>query len=223
MRDAIRAGAIGFTTSRSPSHETPDGRPVASRLANWDEVRRLVGAMGEMNAGIFEIAGEGVDRDAGDPGVREWHTRLRDLAVESGGRSPSASSAGASAPGAWQQYLDSARRDRGRGRAHVRAGAQPLAHRAAVVQDADAVRSPAGVEGHPHAAARRAEADSCAIRSCAGKLIEASGERDGRKPARHRSAAGRLRLAVRVRHRRRAASLASPRSRASAASIRPRP
>ena len=33
LRDAIRAGAMGFTTSRSPSHETPDGRPVASRLA----------------------------------------------------------------------------------------------------------------------------------------------------------------------------------------------
>ena len=27
----------------------------------------------------FFIAGEGVDRNAGDPGLREWHTRLRDL------------------------------------------------------------------------------------------------------------------------------------------------
>src|SRR2546429_7589385 len=42
-RDGVRAGAVGFTTSRSPSHETPDGRPVASRLAGWDEIRRLVG------------------------------------------------------------------------------------------------------------------------------------------------------------------------------------
>jgi N-acyl-D-amino-acid deacylase len=58
LRDGIRAGAIGFTTSRSPSHETPDRRPVASRLASWDEVRRLVGVMGEMNAGVFELAGE---------------------------------------------------------------------------------------------------------------------------------------------------------------------
>jgi len=30
LRDAIRAGAIGFTTSRSPSHETPERRPVAT-------------------------------------------------------------------------------------------------------------------------------------------------------------------------------------------------
>src|SRR5262245_25618231 len=84
VRDAIRAGAMGFTTSRSPSHETPDGRPVASRVASWDEVRRLVGVMGELNAGLLEIAGEGVDRKAGNPGVRDWHVRLRDLALESG-------------------------------------------------------------------------------------------------------------------------------------------
>jgi N-acyl-D-aspartate/D-glutamate deacylase len=85
LRDAIRAGAIGFTTSRSPSHETPDRRPVASRVATWDEVRRLVGAMGEMNAGIFEIAGEAVGRTTGDPSaLRDYHVRLRDLAVEAG-------------------------------------------------------------------------------------------------------------------------------------------
>ena len=82
LRDAIRAGAIGFTTSRSPSHETPDRRPVASRLASWDEVRRLVGVMGEMNAGVFELAGE---RAGSDPDrLRDYHVRLRDLAVETG-------------------------------------------------------------------------------------------------------------------------------------------
>jgi N-acyl-D-amino-acid deacylase len=82
LRDAIRAGAIGFTTSRSPSHETPDRRPVASRLASWDEVRRLVGVMGDMNAGVFELAGE---RAGGDPErLRDYHVRLRDLAVDTG-------------------------------------------------------------------------------------------------------------------------------------------
>ena len=82
LRDAIRAGAVGFTTSRSPSHETPDRRPVASRLATWDEVRRLVAVMGDMNAGIFELAGE---RFGGEPkSLRDYHVRLRDLAVETG-------------------------------------------------------------------------------------------------------------------------------------------
>src|SRR5437773_2131914 len=83
LRDAIRAGAIGFTTSRSPIHETPDGRPVASRLATWDEVRRLVAVMGDLNAGIFELAGEAVGREISDPvAFRDYHVRLRDLAVE---------------------------------------------------------------------------------------------------------------------------------------------
>jgi len=81
LRQALTAGAMGFTTSRSPSHETPDRRPVASRVANWDEVRRLVGVMGEMNAGIFEIAGE---RFTDLDGLRDYHVRLRDLAVETG-------------------------------------------------------------------------------------------------------------------------------------------
>ena len=81
LRQALTAGAMGFTTSRSPSHETPDRRPVASRVANWDEVRRLVGVMGEMNAGIFEIAGE---RFTDPDGLRDYHVRLRDLAVETG-------------------------------------------------------------------------------------------------------------------------------------------
>ncbi len=85
LRDAIRAGAMGFTTTRSPIHETPDARPVASRLATWEEVRRLVGVMGEMNAGIFELAGEAVGRELTDPtAFRDYHVRLRDLAVETG-------------------------------------------------------------------------------------------------------------------------------------------
>jgi N-acyl-D-aspartate/D-glutamate deacylase len=106
VRDAIRAGAMGFTTSRSPSHETPDGRPVASRVADWSEVRRLAGVMGELGAGIMEIAGEGVDRKAGNPGVREWHVRLRDLAIETGRPITFGVFSRRDAPGVWKQYLD---------------------------------------------------------------------------------------------------------------------
>src|SRR5712692_10008632 len=56
LRDAIKAGAVGFSTTRSPSHETSDDRPVASRQASWSELERLVGAMSEAGAGILEIA-----------------------------------------------------------------------------------------------------------------------------------------------------------------------
>ena len=103
LRDAIRAGAAGFTTSRSPSHETPDRRPVASRLATWDEVRRLVGVMGEMNAGIFEIAGE---RHDSDEALRDYHVRLRDLAVESGRPVTWGLFSRRTEPGRWRRYAD---------------------------------------------------------------------------------------------------------------------
>ena len=107
LRDALRAGAMGFTTSRSPSHETMDRRPVASRLATWDEVRRLVGVMGEMNAGIFEIAGEAVGRTADSvEGLREYHVRLRDLAVETGRPVTWGLFSRREAPGIWRSYLD---------------------------------------------------------------------------------------------------------------------
>jgi N-acyl-D-aspartate/D-glutamate deacylase len=105
LRDAMRAGAIGFTTSRSPAHETPGGQPVASRLAAWDEVRRLVGVMGDLGAGIFEIAGEGVDRAPGDPGLRDYHVRLRDLAVETGRPITFGVFSRRGVPDVWRTYL----------------------------------------------------------------------------------------------------------------------
>ena len=106
LRDALEAGAMGFTTSRSPSHETPDRRPVASRVATWDEVRRLVGVMGDLNAGIFEIAGEGVDRSlGGEEACRDYHRRLRELAVETGRPITFGLFGRKDAPGIWREYV----------------------------------------------------------------------------------------------------------------------
>jgi N-acyl-D-amino-acid deacylase len=105
LRSALMAGAIGFTTSRSPSHETPGGKPVASRMASWDEVRRLVGAMGELNAGIFEIAGEGVDRKVGHPDLADYHARLKNLAVETGRPITFGLFSRKDAPDMWRHYV----------------------------------------------------------------------------------------------------------------------
>ncbi len=103
LADGIRAGAIGFTTSRSPSHETPDRRPVASRLAEWSEIRRLVGVMADLGAGIFEIAGE---RHDSPEKLREYHVRLRDLAVESGRPMTWGLFSRRAEPGRWRTYAD---------------------------------------------------------------------------------------------------------------------
>jgi len=80
--EGVRAGAIGFSTSRTPNHVTADDLPVASRVANWEEVRAIVSAVGRTGRGLFEIAGEQAGRDPDR--LREYHVRLRDLAVDTG-------------------------------------------------------------------------------------------------------------------------------------------
>jgi N-acyl-D-amino-acid deacylase len=82
LADALAAGAMGFTTSRTRNHETGDRRPVASRVAEWSEVRALVQVMGDLGAGIFEIAGEDTGRDLDRQ--RDYLLRLRDLAIDTG-------------------------------------------------------------------------------------------------------------------------------------------
>jgi N-acyl-D-amino-acid deacylase len=81
VKDAIRAGAIGFTTSISVNHETADDRPVASRLAAWSEIAALVGAMGELGAGIFELANHPNLRSRDADKREAYISRLVELAV----------------------------------------------------------------------------------------------------------------------------------------------
>ena len=56
LRAGVEAGAMGLSTSRSRAHETSDDRPVASRVGSWDEVCNLVGVLGDMGKGLFELA-----------------------------------------------------------------------------------------------------------------------------------------------------------------------
>lgn len=81
LGDALRAGALGFTTTRNPSHTTSQDRPVTSRLAAWEEVVDLVGFMGGEGAGVFQTSGQ-----PGDPGLsnHDHVRRLRDLALATG-------------------------------------------------------------------------------------------------------------------------------------------
>ena len=43
--EALAAGAIGFATSKSPTHVGYKGRPVPSRVASYEEIRTLVSAL----------------------------------------------------------------------------------------------------------------------------------------------------------------------------------
>jgi N-acyl-D-amino-acid deacylase len=106
IRSAIRAGAMGFTTSRTRNHQTPDGHPVASRIATWDEVRQLVGVMGEEHAGIFEIAGENTGFDP--ERVNDYLGRIKSLAVDTGVPVTFGMFSSRNAPDFWRPYFATA-------------------------------------------------------------------------------------------------------------------
>jgi N-acyl-D-aspartate/D-glutamate deacylase len=81
LAESLRAGAIGFSTSRTQHHETSDNRPVASRLASWDEVAELVGVLGRLGTGIFETADAGMSAPDPDDRTRGLD-RVRALAAD---------------------------------------------------------------------------------------------------------------------------------------------
>ena len=80
VKEAVRAGAMGFSSSRAGTHVTPDDTPVASRIAEWSELDALVGAMADLDAGIFQV---GPDVSSG-PTQRAFLARLQELAIKTG-------------------------------------------------------------------------------------------------------------------------------------------
>jgi len=80
VKEAIRVGAMGFSSSRAHTHITPDNTPVASRIADWSEIDRLVGAMGEVGSGIFQVGPD----ISGGRAQRAFLARLKQVALESG-------------------------------------------------------------------------------------------------------------------------------------------
>ena len=77
VQEALRAGAMGFSSSRASTHVTPDDTPVASRIAEWEEIDRIIAAMAELDAGIFQV---GPDIASG-AAHRAFLARLREVAL----------------------------------------------------------------------------------------------------------------------------------------------
>ena len=70
--EALRAGAFGFTTSRTDSHKTPVGDMVPSRYAAIEELMGIGSALGAVQAGAF-----GMNSDFDDEEEEiAWITRL---------------------------------------------------------------------------------------------------------------------------------------------------
>jgi N-acyl-D-aspartate/D-glutamate deacylase len=56
LREAIDAGAVGFSTSRQPAHQGAFGRPVPSRFAEVDEVEAMAAVLGEAGKGVLQVS-----------------------------------------------------------------------------------------------------------------------------------------------------------------------
>ena len=61
--EAIRAGAIGFSTSRTVAHRSADGRHTPSLTASRDELLGIARAIGATGLGVFEIVADLFDLD----------------------------------------------------------------------------------------------------------------------------------------------------------------
>ena len=55
VRDGMNAGAFGFSTNSNQTHFREDGKPVASRFADLNEIARLSRAVGESRRGIVQF------------------------------------------------------------------------------------------------------------------------------------------------------------------------
>ena len=78
VREAVDAGALGFSTSRTLAHIAIDGEPVPGTFAAEDELFGIGAALGDLGAGIFELAPMG---SAGEDVVApekevDWMCRL---------------------------------------------------------------------------------------------------------------------------------------------------
>ena len=108
--EALRAGAVGFSTSTSPAHNGEGGAPMPSRLADEKELRALVGALREAGRGAFMLTKGGLTK----------MTFLEDLASDSG--RPVVVAAllhNATNPGVVFEELDAIEASRARGRRMV--------------------------------------------------------------------------------------------------------
>ncbi len=70
VEDALRAGALGFTSSRTMLHRAKDGVPVPGTFAGHDELIGIGRACGRVGHGVFEISS--------DFGLGGMHGRFRE-------------------------------------------------------------------------------------------------------------------------------------------------
>ena len=164
----LQAGATGSPRRARDHHETSDDRPVASRLASWDEVRALVGVHGRPRAAASSSSLED-PADGADRARSARDERLLDLAVETG--VPFAFGA----PRCRAAHARADRRDRRCRRAHVRARrtAAASATMSSFRTQLPFDRCPSGTRA-ARLPARRAAHAAAATPTCGARLVHAA-------------------------------------------------
>jgi N-acyl-D-aspartate/D-glutamate deacylase len=64
VREAVEAGAVGFSTTRTLLHRAKDGELAAGTTASADELIGIGRALGEAGAGVFELASDMFEPEA---------------------------------------------------------------------------------------------------------------------------------------------------------------
>jgi len=72
VREAMRAGALGFATGRTTMHRTPAWDPVPGTFADRRELEALTTALGESGTGVFELVPYGGAGEDAEGCVREF-------------------------------------------------------------------------------------------------------------------------------------------------------
>lgn len=79
--EAIAAGAMGFTTSRTIAHRTSTGRKIGTLKASTDEVLGIAGALRNLDRGVIQLISDAYQSDD-DELVESEIELLRRLAIE---------------------------------------------------------------------------------------------------------------------------------------------
>src|SRR6266853_1271383 len=104
--EAMEAGIDWRWTTFPEFLDTLDSLPKGINYSGYIGHSALrTGVMGELNAGIFELAGEGVDRKIDHPDLPEYHQRLKALAVETGRPITFGLFTRKDAPDMWRHYV----------------------------------------------------------------------------------------------------------------------
>ena len=129
VRDAIEAGALGFSTSRTIAHVAIDGEPVPGTFAAEDELFGIGAALGELGTGRVRAGPHGRGRRghrrAGQGGRLDAPPVGRDRPAGDVRPDP-----GRRRPDLWRELMDESLARGRRGRRHLAPGRRP-GHRAA--------------------------------------------------------------------------------------------